>query len=265
MTASRPPSSGSGRRKLVPDLRLYLWAHEDLNLGPLPCQGSALPLSYAPFAAPGDDRRTQSIAPRPPGTYAAPGNCEACALTVAGEPKGFTVHNFNTSPIAARPQSRPQQRAPVPRQSSTPKAGPSRPRANQARTLPPARPGSTNGSERAAESATSVPDGLRPHRRMAGKGTEAVALLIRGTGRATQPPARAPGACHPAGGRLAPGPSRLRSAADSHGEGADTPHGLPAPAAARPPRPGDPVREAAPGPHGCPRPRHLLRASGPVA
>ena len=25
-----------------------LWAHEDLNLGPLPCQGSALPLSYAP-------------------------------------------------------------------------------------------------------------------------------------------------------------------------------------------------------------------------
>ena len=36
-----------------------LWAHEDLNLGPLPCQGSALPLSYAPFAAFGDDRRSR--------------------------------------------------------------------------------------------------------------------------------------------------------------------------------------------------------------
>jgi hypothetical protein len=23
------------------DLRLYLWAHEDLNLGPLPCQSGA--------------------------------------------------------------------------------------------------------------------------------------------------------------------------------------------------------------------------------
>ena len=27
------------------------WAREDLNLGPLPCQGSALPLSYAPGPA----------------------------------------------------------------------------------------------------------------------------------------------------------------------------------------------------------------------
>jgi hypothetical protein len=26
--------------KLASDLRLYLWAHEDLNLGPLPCQVS---------------------------------------------------------------------------------------------------------------------------------------------------------------------------------------------------------------------------------
>ena len=34
------------------DLRFHLWAHEDLNLGPLPCQGSALPLSYAPLLLP---------------------------------------------------------------------------------------------------------------------------------------------------------------------------------------------------------------------
>jgi hypothetical protein len=33
---------------LEPRPVLLPWAHEDLNLGPLPCQGSALPLSYAP-------------------------------------------------------------------------------------------------------------------------------------------------------------------------------------------------------------------------
>jgi hypothetical protein len=39
MTASSPPSSKGVRRNLGHDLRLRLWAHEDLNLGPLPCQG----------------------------------------------------------------------------------------------------------------------------------------------------------------------------------------------------------------------------------
>jgi hypothetical protein len=28
----------------------HLWAYVDLNHGPLPCQGSALPLSYTPEA-----------------------------------------------------------------------------------------------------------------------------------------------------------------------------------------------------------------------
>jgi hypothetical protein len=156
-------------------------------------------------------------------------------------------------PSATKAPNDPQQRAPVPRQSSTPSAGPSCPRANQART-PRAGLGSIGDSDQAAESATSVPDRLRPRRRMAGSGTEAVALLIRGTGRATQPPARAPGACHPAAGRLAQGLYRQRSATHSNGGGVDTRHRPPARAAARPPRPGDPVREAAPSPDGCPRP-----------
>ena len=39
------------RRALIRRVRQGMeqwWAREDLNLGPLPCQGSALPLSYAP-------------------------------------------------------------------------------------------------------------------------------------------------------------------------------------------------------------------------
>jgi len=169
-------------------------------------------------------------------------------------------------PSATKAPTDPQQRPPVLRQSSTPGAQPRWPRANQACT-PPAGPGSTIGSEQAAESATSAPDGRRPRRRMAGSGTEAVALLIKGTGREKRDRAREPGpeACRPAAGRLAPGPSRLRRAARPHAGsgggvgGVDLQHGLPAPAAARPPRPEDPGREAAPGPHECPCPRHLLR------
>ena len=52
------------RPELAPEQPKQLWAQEDLNLRPLPCQGSALPLSYAPFAATEGDRRQGSIAPR---------------------------------------------------------------------------------------------------------------------------------------------------------------------------------------------------------
>jgi hypothetical protein len=176
----------------------------------------------------------------------------------------FTTSTRASAP--AGPQPGPQQRAPVLRQSWTPGAQPSCPRANQART-PPAGPRSTGGSEQAAKSATSGPDGRRPRRRMAGSGTEAIALLIRGTGREKRDPAREQGreAFRPAAGRLAPGRSQRRCAAGSlggsggSGGGVDLPHRPPAPAAALPPRPGARGREAAPGPHGCPCPRHLLR------
>jgi hypothetical protein len=175
--------------------------------------------------------------------------------------------HFTTSTRASAPggpQPGPQQRAPVLRQSSTPGAQPRWPRANQARR-PPAGPRSTIGSEQAAESATSAPDGRRPRRRMAGNGTEAVDLLIGRPGRDDKDPTRKPETVRPVGGRLAPGPSRLRCAAGCQvgsggsGGGFDPQHGPPAPAAALPPRPGAAGREAAPGPHGCPCPRHLLR------
>ncbi len=43
------------------------WAYEDLNLGPLPCQGSALPLSYTPAEGkrshPGGVAPTRGMAP----------------------------------------------------------------------------------------------------------------------------------------------------------------------------------------------------------
>jgi hypothetical protein len=162
-----------------------------------------------------------------------------------------------SSKMAAGPTRR-QQRAPVPRAPSRPGAGPSCPRANQARG-PPAGPRSTGGSERAAESATSGPDGLRPHRRIVGSETEAADLLIGRPGRDEKDPARKPETVRPVAGRLARGPSRLRCAAGSHGGSVDTQRGPLAPAAARPPRRGAPGPEAAPGPHGCPRPRHLLR------
>src|SRR5260370_21735053 len=93
-------------------------------------------------------------------------------------------------PSATKAPNDPQQRAPVPRQSSTPSAGPSCPRANQART-PRAGLGSIGDSDQAAESAMSVPDSLRPRRRMAGSGTDAVALLIRATRPPTPPPSPA--------------------------------------------------------------------------
>ena len=44
-------SSGLEKQKAVSPWGLTaftLWAHQDSNLGPLPCEGSALPLSYAP-------------------------------------------------------------------------------------------------------------------------------------------------------------------------------------------------------------------------
>src|SRR4051812_17269895 len=37
---------GSGKSLANP--RLAWWAHKGSNLGPLPCEGNALPLSYAP-------------------------------------------------------------------------------------------------------------------------------------------------------------------------------------------------------------------------
>jgi hypothetical protein len=178
----------------------------------------------------------------------------------------FTTSTRASAP--AGPQTGPQQRAPALRQSSAPGAQPSCPRANQART-PPARPTSTEGSAQAAESATSVPDGRRPCRRMAGSGTEAVALPIRGTGRGRRDPARAPGpgACRPAADRLAPGSSPRRWPAGENvwsGGSLDLQHehGPLARAAALPPRPGAPGREAAPGSHGCPCPTSPPSASG---
>ena len=68
-SASAAPLEGqNGGPKPASDLHLYLWAYEDLNLGPLPCQGSALPLSYTPAGQPGDalPRESRSIKqPRP--------------------------------------------------------------------------------------------------------------------------------------------------------------------------------------------------------
>ena len=37
-----------GRTSAVSRKRLKWWAHKGSNLGPLPCEGNALPLSYAP-------------------------------------------------------------------------------------------------------------------------------------------------------------------------------------------------------------------------
>src|SRR5437764_14490754 len=110
------------------------------------------------------------------------------------------VQTPQASPQAQWPPmlNRPQQREPACRQSQSTGAGPSWPRANQART-PPLGPRSTRGSERAAESATCGPDGPRPLRRTAGGSRrEAVARLIGGPGRTRQPPAREAEALRPA-------------------------------------------------------------------
>jgi hypothetical protein len=103
----------------------------------------------------------------------------------------------------------PQQRAAVPRTSSTPGAGPSCPRANQART-PPAGRNSARDWERAAEAATPVLGRLRP---MAGNRTEAVGRAISDTGRAGPRPVPETGASPPSHrpARIRPVPTAVSS------------------------------------------------------
>src|SRR2546427_282240 len=98
---------------------------------------------------------------------------------------------FQHEPDNGQVPQPPQQRPPLLRQSSTPGAAPSCPRANQART-PPANSWPTGSPGQAAESTESVRDGPRPRRQMAGSGMEAVALLIRGTRPERRGPAREP-------------------------------------------------------------------------
>jgi hypothetical protein len=155
-----------------------------------------------------------------------------------------------------RPQR--QQRAPPRRASSTPGAGPSCPRANQART-PTAGRISTRDSEQPAEAAKAVLNCLRPLRRMAGSGTEALACRITGTDGALRRLAQKLGAYHPAAGRPASGPCRPPCAAGCHRRRIATQRGPLGPAGRLPPRLAAPSPEAAPVPHMCPRPRHILQ------
>ncbi len=48
---ARRPTKGPGTFAPNPRNSAILWAHQVSNLGPLPCEGSALPLSYAPYSA----------------------------------------------------------------------------------------------------------------------------------------------------------------------------------------------------------------------
>jgi hypothetical protein len=156
------------------------------------------------------------------------------------------------------PDPRPQQRAAVPRASSTPGAGPSWPRANQARTPREGR-NSARDSGQAAEAAKAALNWLLSLRRMAGSRTEAVAFLIGSMGAAWLRPTRKLAACPPAAGPPASGLSRRWCAASHHRGRIATQHRPRGPAGVLPPLPAAPGPEAAPGPQSRPRPRHLLR------
>jgi hypothetical protein len=57
----------------VEKIRQFWWAHKGSNLGPLPCEGNALPLSYAPGIFARDQkpkrRRIGQYAPSEPAIY----------------------------------------------------------------------------------------------------------------------------------------------------------------------------------------------------
>jgi hypothetical protein len=96
---SKPLEAPPSMEKLASELPIRLWAHEDLNLGPLPCQGSALPLSYAPFAPMGTTGEGE-YSPEGTGDGAAARPVKREQLVFLGTHK---ASRFTTSTLAPTP------------------------------------------------------------------------------------------------------------------------------------------------------------------